>query len=84
MDVIVFIAVGLVSGVITRRIVPWRQASSLENSMVVGIVGALAGGYVGRIIGYREGNPMVFVLSIVGAIALVAFYLAMTRRRTAA
>jgi uncharacterized membrane protein YeaQ/YmgE (transglycosylase-associated protein family) len=42
---------------------------------LLGIVGALVGGFVGRLIGwYGEGDPIGFIMAVVGAIIVLAVY----------
>jgi uncharacterized membrane protein YeaQ/YmgE (transglycosylase-associated protein family) len=49
---------------------------------VIGIVGALLGGYLGRAIGwYREGDAVGFVMAVIGAIILLALYRVLVARR---
>jgi uncharacterized membrane protein YeaQ/YmgE (transglycosylase-associated protein family) len=50
--------------------------------MLLGIGGALVGGFVGRAIGlYRQGQAPGFFMSLLGAVVLVAIYHATTARR---
>jgi uncharacterized membrane protein YeaQ/YmgE (transglycosylase-associated protein family) len=52
-------------------------------TIILGVVGALLGGFVGRALGwYREGDPVGFVMAVVGAVILLAIY-RMVARRTA-
>lgn len=75
MHLIVFLLFGLVVGAIARRIVPGRESGGWVVSMVMGVGSALLGGLFGRLMGlYREGEPAGFVMSLVGAVTLVAVY----------
>lgn len=52
-------------------------------TVVLGIVGALVGGFIGRAMGfYQPGEPAGWLMSILGAIVVLAIYRAATRRRT--
>ena len=52
-------------------------------SMALGVAGAFAGGLIGRALGfYRDGESAGFVMSLIGAIIVVAGYQAIARRRT--
>jgi uncharacterized membrane protein YeaQ/YmgE (transglycosylase-associated protein family) len=43
--------------------------------MVLGIVGALLGGWLGRVFGlYREGDAAGFIMAVVGAVIVLALY----------
>ena len=55
------------------------MGSSLR--VILGIVGAVLGGFIGRSLGwYRAEDPVGFVMALVGAIILLAVYRAMSRR----
>ena len=42
---------------------------------ILGIVGAVVGGFVGRLVGwYGEGNPVGFVMAVVGSIIVLMIY----------
>jgi uncharacterized membrane protein YeaQ/YmgE (transglycosylase-associated protein family) len=50
--------------------------------MLIGIGGAMLGGYAGRFTGYYDaGQGAGFVMSLLGAIVLVALYHALASRR---
>jgi uncharacterized membrane protein YeaQ/YmgE (transglycosylase-associated protein family) len=52
--------------------------------MLLGIVGAVLGGFLGRMMGlYETGEAAGFFMSLLGAVVLLAIYRAMTRRRVA-
>jgi uncharacterized membrane protein YeaQ/YmgE (transglycosylase-associated protein family) len=51
---------------------PGRDPGGFVITAVIGIVGALLGGYLGRAIGwYREGDPVGFVVAVIGSIILL-------------
>ncbi len=82
MHIIMFLLFGLVVGVLARIIVPGREPGGWIASTLLGIGGAMLGGYLGRLLGlYREGEPAGFVMSLIGAIALVVVYHAVVARR---
>ncbi|MGY0611056.1 MULTISPECIES: GlsB/YeaQ/YmgE family stress response membrane protein [unclassified Luteimonas] len=66
------ILVGFVVGVLARLIKPGKQGIGIIMTIVLGIVGALFAGWVGRMLGwYAEGEPVGFIASLVGAIVLL-------------
>ncbi|MEN1939921.1 GlsB/YeaQ/YmgE family stress response membrane protein [Luteimonas sp. MJ246] len=66
------ILVGFVVGVLARLIKPGRQGIGIIMTIVLGIVGALFAGWIGRMLGwYAEGEPVGFIASLVGAIVLL-------------
>jgi uncharacterized membrane protein YeaQ/YmgE (transglycosylase-associated protein family) len=82
MQLILFLLFGLIVGAIARWIVPGREPGGWVVSMLLGIGGAFLGGWFGRAIGhYRPGQPAGFLMSLLGAIVLVAVYHGISRRR---
>ncbi|MEN1956406.1 GlsB/YeaQ/YmgE family stress response membrane protein [Luteimonas sp. MJ204] len=66
------ILVGFVVGVLARLIKPGKQGIGIIMTIVLGIVGALFAGWVGRLLGwYAEGEAVGFIASLVGAIVLL-------------
>ena len=83
MSVIGWIIFGLIVGVVAKFLMPGRDPGGFVITAIIGIVGALLGGYLGRAIGwYREGDPVGFVMAVIGAIVLLALYRALTGRRS--
>jgi uncharacterized membrane protein YeaQ/YmgE (transglycosylase-associated protein family) len=82
MSVLLFLLFGLIVGAIARFIVPGREPGGWVISMILGVMGSFLGGFIGRSLGwYRDGEPAGFVMSVLGAVILVAIYHAITRRR---
>jgi uncharacterized membrane protein YeaQ/YmgE (transglycosylase-associated protein family) len=77
-----FLLFGLIVGALARLLVPGREPGGWIISMLLGVLGSFLGGFFGRMIGmYREGEPAGFVMSLLGAVILVAGYHAIARRR---
>jgi uncharacterized membrane protein YeaQ/YmgE (transglycosylase-associated protein family) len=54
---------------------PGRDPAGFVVTTVLGIVGALLGGFLGRSVGwYREGEPAGFVMAVLGAVVLLVLY----------
>jgi uncharacterized membrane protein YeaQ/YmgE (transglycosylase-associated protein family) len=82
MHLILFLLFGLIVGAIARWIVPGRTRGGWIVTMLLGVGGSLLGGFLGRVVGhYRPGQPAGFIVSLLGAIVLVAVYHAFGRRR---
>jgi uncharacterized membrane protein YeaQ/YmgE (transglycosylase-associated protein family) len=80
MHILMFLVFGLVVGALARWMVPGREPGGWVISLLLGIGGAMLGGFFGRVVGfYREGQPAGFVMALLGAVALVAVYQAVTR-----
>jgi uncharacterized membrane protein YeaQ/YmgE (transglycosylase-associated protein family) len=83
MGVIGWIVFGLIVGIVAKFLMPGRDPGGFVITGIIGIVGALLGGYLGRAIGwYREGEPVGFVVAVIGSIVLLALYRLMVGRRT--
>ena len=83
MHIIVWILFGLVVGVVAKFLMPGRDPGGFAITIGLGIVGAFVGGFVGRTLGwYRDGDPVGFVMAVLGAIVVLAIY-RMTAGRTA-
>jgi len=84
MHVILFLLFGLLVGALARLIVPGREPGGWVVSMIIGVVGSMLGGFLGHVFGlYQEGEPAGFVMSLLGAIVLVAGYHAIAKRALA-
>ena len=85
MHIVLFLLFGLVVGVLERLAVPGREPGGWIVSILIGIGGAMLGGFLGRVMGlYRESGPAAFLMSFTGAIALATAYHAHSVRRRAA
>jgi uncharacterized membrane protein YeaQ/YmgE (transglycosylase-associated protein family) len=81
MSVIGWIVFGLIVGVIAKFLMPGRDPGGFIVTILIGIAGALLGGFLGRAVGwYREGDPVGFVMAVLGSIVLLAIYRMVTRR----
>jgi uncharacterized membrane protein YeaQ/YmgE (transglycosylase-associated protein family) len=67
--------IGLIAGAVAKWIMPGKDPGGLLVTMLLGIAGSLVAGYLGRAIGwYAEGQGAGFIMSVVGAIVLLAIY----------
>jgi uncharacterized membrane protein YeaQ/YmgE (transglycosylase-associated protein family) len=82
MGILLWILFGLVVGVIAKLLMPGRDPGGFIVTILLGVAGALVGGFVGRALGlYTESEGAGFFMSILGAIVLLALYRMMVRRR---
>ena len=80
-EIIYFILIGLVIGVLARLLMPGRDPIGIIGTILVGIVGAIVGGYLWRaIFGQTEG--LEWIGSIIVAMALLWVYRKMTYGRS--
>ena len=82
MGVIGWIVFGLVVGIVAKFVVPGRDPGGIIVTVLLGIVGALLGGFLGRSLGwYREGDPVGFIMAVVGSVVLLLLYRMLAGRR---
>lgn len=75
MDIILWILFGLVVGVVAKFVMPGPDPGGIVLTIVLGIVGGLLGGWLGRAFGlYRDGEPVGFIMAVVGAIVVLLVY----------
>ena len=82
MGILTWILFGLVVGVIAKLLMPGRDPGGFVITILLGIAGALFGGFIGRAMGfYGDNQGAGWIMSILGAILLLALYRMMVRRR---
>ena len=70
-----WIIFGLVVGILAKLLMPGRDPGGIIVTMVLGIAGALVGGFIGRLLGwYAPGEPAGFVMALLGAVLLLFIY----------
>ena len=75
MHIIGWILFGLVVGIVAKFLMPGRDPGGFVITAILGIVGALVGGFVGHSIGwYGDGDPVGFVMAVIGSIIVLALY----------
>lgn len=85
MGVISFIIFGLVAGIVARLILPGKQPGGWIATLILGIIGAILGGWIGSLIFHADFGTWSlanFILSVVGAIIVLVIYGAITGRGT--
>jgi len=83
MSIIGWILFGLVVGIVGKLLMPGRDPGGFIITIVLGIAGALLGGFVGQSLGfYREGEPAGFLMAVVGSIVLLLVYRLFVGRRS--
>lgn len=82
MGILGWILFGLVVGALAKLLMPGRDPGGIIVTILLGIVGALVGGFLGRALGlYQPGEPAGFVGALIGAIIVLAIYRMAVRRR---
>ena len=81
LGVLGWIIFGLMVGIVAKLLIPGRDPGGFVITILLGIAGSLIGGFLGRGLGwYQEGDPVGFLMAVVGAIFLLWGYRALTAR----
>ena len=77
-----WIVFGLIVGAIAKFLMPGRDPGGFVITILLGIGGALLGGFLGRALGlYGADDAAGFVMALVGSIVLLLLYRMMAGRR---
>ena len=75
MGILTWILFGLVVGVIAKLVTPGRDPGGFIVTILLGIAGAVVGGFLGRATGmYGPNDAAGIFMSILGAVVLLAVY----------
>jgi uncharacterized membrane protein YeaQ/YmgE (transglycosylase-associated protein family) len=78
------ILIGLVIGAVAKLLMPGKDPGGFIITILLGIAGSLVATWFGRVIGlYQEEQSAGFIMSVVGAVLLLAIYRAVAKRRPA-
>jgi len=79
-----WIVFGVIVGAVAKLLMPGRDPGGIVVTMLLGIVGAVVGGYLGRAMGwYGPQDAAGFLISVVGAVIVLGLYRMATRGRSA-
>jgi uncharacterized membrane protein YeaQ/YmgE (transglycosylase-associated protein family) len=75
--------IGLVVGAIAKLLMPGRDPGGIIVTMLIGVVGALLAGWIGRALGWYQnpGQGPGIIASIIGAMILLFLYRLVAGRR---
>ncbi len=77
MGILSWIIFGLIAGIIAKWLMPGRDGGGFIITIILGIIGAVVGGYIstffgyGRVDGFNFGS---FVVAVIGAIVVLWIY----------
>jgi uncharacterized membrane protein YeaQ/YmgE (transglycosylase-associated protein family) len=77
---------GLIAGAIARFVLPGKQAMNMLMTMVLGVIGSFVGGGLSYLLfgsGTGAFQPSGWIMSIIGALIVLAIYSAAMARKTA-
>jgi uncharacterized membrane protein YeaQ/YmgE (transglycosylase-associated protein family) len=81
MGIIGWIIFGLIVGAVAKLLMPGRDPGGWIVTILLGIAGALVGGFVGRAVGWYGPNDAAgFLMALVGALVLLGLYRLTLRR----
>ncbi|MGX5358971.1 GlsB/YeaQ/YmgE family stress response membrane protein [Kocuria sp. KH4] len=85
MGIISWIVLGLIAGALAKLIMPGNQGGGIIVTIVLGIVGALLGGFLGSLIGIGDLESVfdigTIITAVVGALIVLFIWGAVTGRR---
>jgi uncharacterized membrane protein YeaQ/YmgE (transglycosylase-associated protein family) len=84
MSILAWIVVGLIAGLLAKYAVPGEGPGGIIGDLVVGIVGAVIGGWIFNALGYAGAtglNLWSIVVAFIGAVILLLILRALTGRR---
>ena len=86
MSIIAWIVLGLLAGLIAKRIMPGAERIGLILTTVLGVIGAILGGFLATALGF--GDPIdeffdisTWIAAIVGAMLILFIWNAVSNRR---
>ena len=78
------ILIGLIVGAVAKLLMPGKDPGGFIITILLGIAGSLVGTWLGKTVGiYQEGQSAGFIMSVIGAIILLAIYHMVRGRRPA-
>jgi uncharacterized membrane protein YeaQ/YmgE (transglycosylase-associated protein family) len=81
-SIVGWIIFGLIVGALAKLVMPGRDPGGIVVTIVLGVVGALLGGWLGRAIGWYGPNDAAgFVMALIGALILLGLYRLLVARR---
>ena len=82
MSILWTIIIGLIVGALAKLVMPGKDPGGIIITILLGIVGAFVGTFIGRALGlYGPGQAAGWIMSVVGAIIVLAIYRAVVGRR---
>jgi uncharacterized membrane protein YeaQ/YmgE (transglycosylase-associated protein family) len=82
LSILGWIVFGLIIGAVAKLLMPGRDPGGIIVTIILGIVGALLGGFLGRSMGlYGPQEAAGFVMSLLGAVILLLLYRLFVARR---
>ena len=78
MAIISWIVFGFIAGAVAKWIMPGKDPGGFVGTIIIGIVGAVVGGFIANILGFAGVSPgfdlTSFIFAVIGAIVLLFVY----------
>ena len=82
MGIVELIVVGLIAGLLAKLVLPGDDPGGLIVTTLIGIAGALVGGFIASLVGLGGGGLIwTIVVATIGATLLLAIYRLLASRR---
>lgn len=83
MEILSWILFGLIVGAVAKLVMPGDDPGGIIVTILLGIAGALVGGFIGRALGwYGPGEGVGWIAAFFGALLLLGLYRMVAGRRT--
>ena len=82
MDILTTLIIGLIVGALAKLVMPGKDPGGFIITILLGVAGAFIAGWLGSAVGWYEANegPGI-IMSVIGAVVLLAIYRAVIGRR---
>lgn len=85
MAFLAFLLLGLIAGAIAKAILPGKQGGGWISTLILGVIGALLGGWIGGMLGLGSVDDFFsigsWLLAIGGSILVILLWGLITRKR---
>jgi uncharacterized membrane protein YeaQ/YmgE (transglycosylase-associated protein family) len=82
MDILTTLIVGLIVGALAKLVMPGKDPGGFIITILLGVAGAFIAGWLGHAVGwYEAGEGPGIIMSVIGAVILLAIYRAVIGRR---
>ena len=85
MGFLAFLLLGLIAGAIAKAILPGKQAGGWLSTLILGVIGAFVGGWIGSLLGLGSVDEFfsigTWLLAIGGSILMILVWGLITRKR---
>ena len=82
MSILVTLVIGLIVGALAKLVMPGKDPGGIIITILLGVAGSFIAGFIGHSLGWYEvGEGPGIIVSILGAVILLAIYRAVVGRR---